>query len=258
MPRFFLRRRQPLPKWKRRLIIWITTLFVFVLTLYTVLGIVERNVAPVLRAYAETSVKQVATDAIREALKEQIVSQQQFEGLIKFEKDNSGQIQGVVIDQTNQTKLHEDTLRQIQKYLQDDMYTRMQEQGLDKMSIYLGQAFKSRIFADTGPSIPVTLMPQGAVEVSLNPTIESAGINMVLVNLMLNIKLDINVIVPFPTEPITVRTTYPIATAMVVGDTPQWYWNNAGSDKNMPTIPGITTEDIPEEQTLDLEGNEAW
>lgn len=246
MPHFFIRRRRPIPRWKRRLIMWITISFLLVLLAYTVLRIVERNVEPVLKTFAETRVKQVATDAVREALKEQILLQEDFEDVIQFVKDGNGDAQVYVIDHYKQTKLYEDAVTQIQNYLKHDMYHRMQEQDLDKMEIYLGQAFKSRIFADAGPSIPVTLIPKGSVEVDLNPKMQSAGINNVLVSFILNIKVEVSIIIPFPTDPITVQTRYPIASVMVVGDTPQWYWNTSGSTGEMPVVPGITPEGAPD------------
>lgn len=252
MARVFTRRRRPLPKWKRRLIAGVAVILIVLLALSLALSIVERNIEPVLTAYAESRVKQVAADAVREALKEQIVSQKEFEDLIQFVRNEEGEVQGVVIDQHKQAQLHEDTITHIQKYLQDGMYRRMQEQDLDKMEIYLGQAFKSRIFADRGPRIPVTLVPSGAVKVDLNPTMEAAGINNVLVNLMLNIKLDISVVVPFPTDPITVSTHYPLATALVVGDTPEWYWNTSGSAGQMPIIPGMTPDSALEDEALEF------
>lgn len=241
MPRFLMRRRS-LPKWKRRLVLMVTLLFISVVLTYLGLSVIERNVEPVLKAYVDTRVKQVAIDAVREALREQVVSQQEFEDIIRFVRDDKGQVQGVVIDQYKQARLHEETLAQIQTYLKHDMGRRLHEQGLDKMDVYLGQVFKSRLFADKGPSIPVTFMPKGAVELDLNPQLEAAGINNILITLMLDIQLDVSVIVPFPTDPMKVRTHYPLATALVIGDTPQWYWHTSGATNEWPTIPGLTPE----------------
>lgn len=248
MPRLFVRRR-PLSKWKRRLVLTGTLLFVSVVLAYIGLSVIERNVEPVLKTYVDTRVKQVAIDAVREALQEQVVSQQEFEDIIRFVRDDSGQVQGVVIDQYKQTRLHEETLTQIQTYLKHEMERRLREQGLDKMDVYLGQVFKSRLFADKGPSIPVTFMPKGAVELDLNPQLEAAGINNILITLMLDIQLDVSVIVPFPTDPVTVRTHYPLATALVVGDTPEWYWHTSGSPNELPAIPGLTPENSGWKQT---------
>lgn len=255
MPRSFVRRRRPIPRWKRRLMLWMSILFICVILAYTVLSIVERNVEPVLRTYAYTRVKQVATDSVREALREQIVSQKAFEDVIKFVRDDQGQVQGVVIDEYKQTRLHEEALSHIQNYLTDHMQERMREQELDTMDIYLGQMFNSRIFADAGPSIPVSFVPKGAVEIDVEPTIESAGINNILVNLMLDIKLDVSVVIPFPTDPVSVTTRYPLATAVVVGDTPEWYWNTTGSGSDMPTIPGITPGSTPDGPKVEGEGS---
>lgn len=227
---------------KKRMTVAFFLLCLILLLMYGLLLTVERNVEPVLMTLADTRMKQVAADAIREALRRQVVSQDDFEGLIEFIRDDNGKVQGVVIDQQKQAALQEHTLTQIQDYMKDGMYEHMQEHGLDKMNIYLGQVFKSRLFADKGPSIPVTLIPKGAVAVDLNPTVETAGINMVLVNLMLKVKLEVSLVVPFPTKSVTVRTQFPIATAVVVGDTPQWYWNNGASSSTPPVFPGMAPD----------------
>src|SRR5690606_20214135 len=163
MPRLVLRRRRLLPRWKRRFIFWTALSFAVVFTAYVALAIVERNVEPVLRTLVETRVKQVAAEAVREALREQLVSRQAFEDVIRFVKDREGNVQSVVIDQSKQMQLHEEALSQIQAYLTDHLYHYMQEQGLDKVNITLGQMFNSRLFADRGPSIPVSIIPKGAV-----------------------------------------------------------------------------------------------
>ena len=243
-----LGRWRNVPKWKAHLTLLIIILFSFVLLLYGMLLIVERNVEPVLVSLADTRMKQIASDSLREALREQMLSLNEFDSLIEFVRDDEGKVQGVVIDQYKQTALQEYTLTQIQDYLKDDMYQYMEEQGLNKMKVYFGQMVKSRLFADKGPSIEVTLVPKGAVAVNLEPKIETAGINMVLVNIMLNITMDVSLVVPFPTESITVDTQFPIATAVVVGDTPEWYWNS-GSGHEPPVFPGITPDGDQIQQT---------
>ncbi|MFS8579716.1 MAG: hypothetical protein LOD88_06810, partial [Novibacillus thermophilus] len=97
MPRLVLRRRRLLPRWKRRFIFWTALSFAVVFTAYVALVIVERNVEPVLRTLVETRVKQVAAEAVREALREQLVSRQAFEDVIRFVKDREGNVQTVVI-----------------------------------------------------------------------------------------------------------------------------------------------------------------
>ena len=256
MPRLVLRRRRLLPRWKRRFIFWTALSFAVVFTAYVALVIVERNVEPVLRTLVETRVKQVAAEAVREALREQLVSRQAFEDVIRFVKDREGNVQSVVIDQSKQMQLHEEALSQIQAYLTDHLYHYMQEQGLDKVNITLGQMFNSRLFADRGPSIPVSIIPKGAVNIEVEPSIESAGINNILVKLMMIIRLDVNVIVPFPSDTVSVNTRYPLATAVVIGDTPQWYWNTTGHVTDQPVIPGITPEGTRGEPSVPIEGNE--
>ncbi|WP_054951356.1 sporulation protein YunB [Numidum massiliense] len=243
--------KSPAKRWKRRTIFLFALFFVLLSGAYTLLKVIEHNVQPVMTALAETQVRQIAADAISEALNRQVVAKQEFDGLIKFEKDNNGKVQGVIIDQYKQTKLQEDTLTRIQQYLLTEMYPRMQEEGRDKMDIYFGQMFKSKLFADKGPSLSVTIIPKGSVEVTLNPTIEAAGINMVLVNLFIDIKMKVGLVAPFPSKAVTVTASYPIATAMVVGDTPKWYWNSGDAGKGAGgNIPGLPiTPALPDNST---------
>ena len=241
MPRFL--RRYVMPKWKRRVTVFVVIVFVAMLCAYQILRIAEKNVTPVLETQAETRMKQVATDAVREALKEQVLSKADFESLIKLEKDNSGQVSGVIIDEYKQTKLYEETISQIQLYLKKNIYHRLEAQKLNKLDVYLGQMFNSKLFADKGPAIPVTFQPKGAVQADINTTMQSSGINNILINIRLNIKLDVSLILPFPTDPITVKTNYPLGSIAIMGETPQWYWNGASSTTNSaPVLPGLPEE----------------
>jgi sporulation protein YunB len=220
MFRFRVRRKQK---------IVLFTVLIFSLLAITV-WLVDRNLHPILIHIARTEVKKVAQQAILEGISEQLKLSGQLNQVMKIQKDKEGNISYIETNPQVQAMIYQKTTAKIQevlKHLKDK-----------PIQISLGQAIDSSLFANYGPPLSIDIWPKGSVKVSIVPKLESQGINMVMVTMMLKIHTEMGLVIPFTDDFIPVDVDYPIAQALVVGKVPNYYfYNDRGQVKQVPMIP---------------------
>jgi sporulation protein YunB len=209
-------------------------IILFTVLIFSLLAIavwlVDRNLHPILIHIARTEVKKVAQQAILEGISEQLKLSNQLNQVMKIQKDNAGNISYIETNPQIQAKIYQKTTEKIQevlKHLKDK-----------PIQISLGQAIDSSLFANYGPPLSIDIWPKGSVKVSIVPKLESQGINMVMVTMMLKIHTEMGLVIPFTDDFIPVDVDYPIAQALVVGKVPNYYfYNDRGQVKQVPMIP---------------------
>lgn len=76
-----------------------------------------------------------------------------------------------------------------------------------------------------GPLVPVHVIPVGAAEVSLLPTVEETGINNVHLTLYLVVRTHVRVVVPFSGKVVLFEDRIPVAQELIVGKVPVYYFH---------------------------------
>ncbi|MCR8657838.1 sporulation protein YunB [Paenibacillus endoradicis] len=220
---------------------------------------VERNLRDPLMHVAKIRVKQIATQAINQAITEQVTQQSQTEELIDWKMDSNGKVSGFMLNYSEHMRITSATIETVQNALSD------LQQIPERIPI--GHAFNSAIISNYGPKIPVTFEPLGAVKVELNTREKDAAINMVLIEVYIKVITEISIIIPFDTEPELVEAEIPISYLLVVGDVPMYYYDSTGkpigdSAPQAPNISvplsdgaGISSGKQEEQPQTTLEGN---
>ena len=80
------------------------------------------------------------------------------------------------------------------------------------------------MLSNLGPKIPVKINLDGDVITSLNTEVKDYGINNALIKISVNVKVYMNVIIPFKTEEIIIETNIPIVMRIVEGEIPSYYY----------------------------------
>jgi sporulation protein YunB len=201
--------------------LWLFALLIVFLFFFQSFVFVERNLQGPLMALAKIRVKQVATQAINEAISEQAAVQTDAQKLIDWKTNVGGKISGFMLNYAEHMKITSETADKVQSILN--------ETGELPQHIPLGQALGSSIIASFGPRIPFKFEPAGAVKVDLETKQQDAGINMILVEVYMHIVAEVSIIIPFDTQPELVETEIPISYLLVVGDVPMYYYDNKGN-----------------------------
>jgi sporulation protein YunB len=182
---------------------------------------VEKNLAPALMEIAKVRVKQIATQAINDAISKKIAQNANFKELIDVVMDEQGKVTMMMFNTMEYARIVGETTVRVQNTLHE-----LQQEA---QPIPLGVALESNILAMLGPDIPIELVPMGAAYVNLFTKVDEAGINMVLVTVYVRISAEVQIVIPFATENEVIATQIPISFAMVKGDVPDFFYNGNGN-----------------------------
>ncbi|HLO10708.1 MAG TPA: sporulation protein YunB, partial [Pseudoneobacillus sp.] len=206
-----LPRKGPLPF---RYVFLIT--FVF-FTFSTAIGLflINKGIEPTLMEYAESQTKQIATLVISKAEYKANAGGMDIKDIIEYVPDKE---EGVIV------KLNTEIIRSVMKETQRLVHLNLKEAEkgnfeflesttdveLDKekskknkgivYEVPLGQATNIALLGNLGPKIPVRFNAVGEVEVDVKPELKPFGINNAWVAVYIEVKVDVQIIVPFATK----------------------------------------------------------
>ncbi|MBU9712995.1 sporulation protein YunB [Evansella tamaricis] len=252
------KRKGPLPF--RYVILISFTIFCF----FTVIGlvIVEQGIRPTLVDIARTETQRIGTLAINDAISKKILEESGLEDILDYHMDDTGRVSYVEINAPVYLRVHRETVKRVQDYLNDIEHGRIRdltlptdvevdregatftEDGIIHM-IPLGQATNNALLAHLGPRIPVRLSAIGDVKANYSREVITTGINNTWISIFIDIEVDVRIVIPFSTETEVVKTSIPVAMAWFPGEVPEFY-SSGGDGMNPAIIPDIK-ERSPEE-----------
>ncbi|HYK72486.1 MAG TPA: sporulation protein YunB [Pseudoneobacillus sp.] len=241
-----LSRRGPLPF---RYVFLLTFVF-FTFSTASGLWVIDKGIEPTLMAYAETQTKKIATLVISKAINKRIVNGMNINDIIEttntaengpMVKLNTEIINRVMSE--TQTLIHMNIKEAEKGNLESleyitDVEIDMEESKKSKGIVYevpLGQATNNALLGNLGPKIPVRFNAVGEVEVNPRTELKPFGINNAWIAVYIEVKVDVQIIVPFATKVTTVTQDIPVAMGTIPGKVPQFY-NGAGGDGSGPSI----------------------
>lgn len=193
----------------RKLLRW-TVIVVLLLT--AAFLVLENNLSQVLLDMAYADAYSLAVKVINSAVADVMRSGVTYEDLIKVHLNDLGQV----------TMLQANTIRM------NDIATRTALQAQEKLQdaknqvvhIPLGAAFGINFLAGSGPSIPVRILPVGAVSTQFITEFESAGINQTRHKILLSAKTTVRLVVPAGARQVDLVSSVSIAESIIVGEVP--------------------------------------
>ncbi|OEF99389.1 sporulation protein YunB [Vulcanibacillus modesticaldus] len=228
-----------MPRWGRRTVrfqkkrLVIMSLLLLMLIIFQSFLYIEKQLEPILMSIAQARVKQIATNAVNDAITKKIAQNTNFKDLIQFEMDNNGKIRAAIFNYSEFARIVGEATAKVENTLNE----------LEKMvePIKLGAVFNSELLADFGPELPITIIPIGSVQVNPKTIYHNAGINVVVMTVLMEIRAEVQVVIPFVTEPSVITSAIPIAQTQIFGDVPQFYYggNYYNQTPELQTAPPI-------------------
>ncbi len=173
----------------------------------------DRSLRPPFMAMATGIARQMATQAINDALTKRIAEDAEYAKLVVIDKDRNGRVTSAHFNFAEVARIESLTTLRVQHVL-----TRLEERTIYVPAL---QSMGSAILATLGPSIPIRIEPMGSAQSEVEPVVKTAGINQTVHILYLHIMAQVSVVVPFVTTPVRVDTRIPIAYVVFVGSVPQ-------------------------------------
>lgn len=191
-------------------------LFIMVFTLF-LLVLISKKTTPILIESAKKKSKTISNNIITKSVNDNVLKDMNKEEIFIEKRDNNG---NVITTDFNSVILNQ-ILNKITVSVEKDL-----RELNNKVSyrIPIGIIFNSSLLSNLGPKIPVKINLDGDVITSLNTEVKDYGINNALIKISVNVKVYMNVIIPFKTEEIIIETNIPIVMRIVEGEIPSYYY----------------------------------
>lgn len=206
--RFSVGKRRRIPS------VIVVSILICIIILST-LWMMETHLKPTLLAIAEAKATFIATQTINQVINDKVNLNIDPQTLMNVTLDSRGRVVLIQPNTMEFNKIAADTTIKVQNILKDI--------GEEKIDIPMGQILGSQLLASLGPSITVTVIPIGTVQVKVIDKFEQAGINQTRHMIYLIATTQIKIVVPLVSKSISVDTQMPIAEYVVVGDVPNTY-----------------------------------
>lgn len=217
---------------KRRLIKSKTSDFKRVILMFVIISLflmitvgfmyVDKSLTPTIKVLAETKAEEIASRSINKAVGDIIKDKINYSDLVLTKSDANGKISMVQSNTILMNQIASDVAIQIQNELKKAKTT--------TSYIPIGTALGSPILAKYGPQVKVSIEPIGTVNVNFSTKFEDAGINQTRHRIYLEVKAQVNVVIPLSTEPKEVKAQVPICETIIIGEVPQSYVDTSSLD----------------------------
>jgi sporulation protein YunB len=156
-------------------------------------------------------INRTVSDVVEAKMQELAGAERSF---VSFEKDQSGNITAIVTDTAKVNVLSAELLSAV---------VAASDAGDLNLRVPLGDLLGVSLFLGKGPRIPVkiTLLTSSRVEVS--NVLTDAGINQTRHQLLLSIRVDADVLLPWEIRSAAIETPVLVAENVIVGRVPQTY-----------------------------------
>lgn len=189
------------------------TAVIIIILLITIFIFVESRITPTVFAIAEAKTRVMLVEAISKSVKDKVAKNVQYKDLISIHKNSEGQVTLIQVNTMEINKLETETTLEVIKTLE--------ESTLKSIQFPIGMITGSKILADLGPPIHVSLYPLGSVQVNTSEYFEQAGINQTRHCVVLDITAEVKMVQPLMSSKVTVRTDVPIAETIIIGEVPR-------------------------------------
>ncbi len=214
------------------------------------LSFINNKAMPVLFSYAEIEARKLASIIINNAVGRYVTESVEVEDLFIITKDNDGNIltmdfnpitvNKILTQATNNIQVNLKYIEQGRVDLLDITTNSLISYDIDKLKegiiyeipsgVISGNAFLSNV----GPKIPVRFSLIGDINSYVNTKVTNYGINNALIEINIVLELTEQLILPFQTEKIVIKTSIPVGLKMIQGSVPDYYMN--GIDSNSPLL----------------------
>lgn len=235
MKRFIKRKKLVL---RKRNVVLIITIFVVISNIF-VFVFINNKVTPLFLDLAESEAEKLATLIINDAVSKQVSDNLTSDNLFNISKDSKGNINAIDFNSSTVNKLLTTITSSVElnlKHLEegridllnvpDSILVSYDKKDLKKGIIYKipsGAVFNNTILANIGPKVPVRLNLVGSITSNINAKTTNYGINNALIELYVDIKVTLEVILPYTKRKTSVESSIPIALKLVQGLVPSYY-----------------------------------
>lgn len=179
-------------------------------------------ISPMMDKQCQNIAKSVATQISNEQATI-VMSRYSYDDLCNVSKDTNGNISMISSNVITINEIISDVAIKIQEELN--------KKENNSFKIKLGSLTGTRILSGRGPNINIKLQVIGNLDTDLRSEFEEAGINQTLHRMYLQVECNVIILTPFKTTEQRIVNQVLLAEAVIIGTTPNTYYNLEGMDK---------------------------
>ncbi|MCI1857242.1 MAG: sporulation protein YunB [Sporolactobacillus sp.] len=246
--------------------VFFLTLILFIIFTSAGIWIVNEKMKPALLAIATTQAEQLGNYAINYGIGQKVLTNLSakddpndkpdldVDKLIVTQKNDQNEVSDYTLNSTEANRMKGVVTDRILWFIRsaekgnismtngsgDDPEYRAGGEGL-VADIPLGQVLNNALLSNFGPRVPVEMDIVSNVLTDIRWSYKNVGINNVVIMYYLNVKVKVDVIVPFAVKTKTILQHIPIGSKLVPRDVP-YYYGSGGLTPALPTEKGKTSD----------------
>ena len=176
----------------------------------------DLQLRPQIREWGQARARYLATQAINQAISQELEENgEEYQDLVRFEKDQFGQILAV---QTDVVKVNTMKSRMIARVSQ-----KLNDASAAAIRVPLGNATGMDLLYGRGPKIPLRMIPLGSANADFVSVFTNAGINQTRHQVVIEAEVELNVLAPGSETTLTVSSQISVAETVLIGNVPDSY-----------------------------------
>lgn len=253
MKRIRLKRKIYLFKKKNKSKLLIIAILILIFCIWLSLKFINSKVNPILLDYAELESRKLASIVINNAIAKNVTENINIDELFIITRDSENEIKTIDFNPITVNKILTKVTNSVQinlKYIEQgkvellDLNTdELIDYDINKLKqgiIYelpTGVIFGNSFLANIGPLIPVKFNLVGDIISYINTKVTDYGINNAVVEINIVLELKEQVILPFITNKISIKTSIPVAIKLIQGSVPNYYLNGINQNSASLSLP---------------------
>jgi len=174
---------------------------------------ISRNVVPVMTEMALNRANELVTVAINDAIQARLLDGSlAYRELVQLERDATGNITALTTDMSQ--------INTLQAKITNDVIAEVSALSVTQMRVPLGNIIGGSLLSGRGPGVGFRVVTLGNPSATFTNEFSTAGINQTKHQIMLDIEIQVNILVPGHTTVETISTQMLVAETVIVGDVP--------------------------------------
>ena len=177
---------------------------------------VNRNLVPIMTEMAVNEANELITASINNAITARLLDGSfSYASLVHLEKDASGNISALTTDMAQ--------INALQAMITNEVLAYVGALGETRMQIPLGNILGGSLLSGRGPGLGFRVVTLGNPSAAFSNEFLTAGINQTKHQIMLDISIQVNILVPGRTTQETISTQMLVAETVIVGEVPSTF-----------------------------------
>ena len=221
---------------KKRIGILLLVFLVIIFFAMFLIRIINKNITPTIMSYSKSEMKRIASIIINQSIGEEIIKEIDMNNLFIIDKSSNDEIITITLDSlmvNKITNMVSDACENNLRLIENRDFDKLKNFNITEQFFYVpsGIAFNNTFFNSIGPLIPIKTKLIGNVTSGIETKIKEYGINSSLIDISVEIKVELMIILPLSTDYVSITNYVPIAIKMIQGKVPDYYGGNLAIEK---------------------------